>query len=61
MVSKLHLFVDGCEILWNFVNSHFVFTGEIKSRMVIINALSSQHINDWIFGSTCTQKEIAPV
>jgi hypothetical protein len=25
MVSKFHLFVDGCEILWNFVNSHFYF------------------------------------
>jgi hypothetical protein len=39
----------------------FLKTGEIKSRMVIINAVRLQHINDWIFSSRYTQKEIAPI
>ncbi len=61
MVGKFHLFVDGCEILSNFVNSHFFLTGEIKSRMVVINALRPQHLTDWIFSSRYTQKELAPI
>jgi hypothetical protein len=39
----------------------FFLNGEIKSRMVIINAVRLQHINDWIFSSRYTQKEIAPI